>query len=559
MNHGAAPMGLEETVWYRWQLHAERHPEREAIIHLEAGEVPYRWRWTALIAAARDVAERLIAEGIGPGEVCGIIIRHHRYFYPIYMGVCAMGALPAVLAYPNSRLHPEKFREGLEGMSRKSGLDWVLTDRQLEAVIAPLVTRPGSTIRGLRFPLDWESAAAMPASGRVGRHFTRTCLLQHSSGTTGLQKAVILSHPAILEHVRAYAEAIRLTDRDRVVSWLPLYHDMGLIAAFYLPLTCGIPLVQLNPFEWIGAPVLLLEAIAAERGTLAWLPNFAYNFMVNRVHEENLDGLRLDSLRLLINCSEMVRAESHERFLDRFGRCGLKPEALAACYAMAENTFAATQTPPGRAARIISVDRHAAARGSIEFQERPEMARRCVSSGVPIDGCELRIIDESGVEIIIRSRSLFGGYRNDPARTGAVLRHGWYHTGDIGFLHENEYYIIGRKNDLIIVAGKNLSPEDIEDIVSLMPGVVPGRAAAFGVEDPALGTDLVCVVAETGFQLEAELRQLRLEIKRAVMQIDVTLSRVYLVPPRWLIKSSAGKISRKANRERVLTEYPAGE
>jgi acyl-CoA synthetase (AMP-forming)/AMP-acid ligase II len=557
----------KERVSDCWHSIAERAPHREAVVHYIAGEEPYRWTWGEILRVSSLYARALKDHGIRRGDICAIIIRHHKDFYPIYMGISALGALPAVLAYPNSRLHPDKFRQGLEGMVRRSGLDYILTEKDLGPVVNPMVSGTGSTIRGVLYPLEWslEGEAAESFPSIKGGGGDAPCLLQHSSGTTGLQKAVILTHRAVLEHVRQYGRAIDIREDDKVVSWLPLYHDMGLIAAFYLPLTLGIPLVQLDPFEWVSAPVILLEAISREKGTLAWLPNFAYNLMADRIREEDIDGIRLDSLRLLVNCSEPVRAESHEKFLRRYASFGFRKEALAACYAMAETTFAATQTPLGQTAKHIIVAREDLSAGIARIARPGEIERDCVSSGIPISGCELKVLDddentlpENRVgEIVIRSVSLFNGYHNNPEKTKEVLKDGWYFSGDYGFLHAGEYYIIGRKKDIIILAGKNIYPEDIEDVVGQVEAVLPGRVVAFGIEDDSTGTERICVVAESQVQGEAERKKLRMEIVLAGMGIDVTISDVYLAPPRWLIKSSAGKPARKANMERAMTELKA--
>lgn len=552
-----------ERLWERWRHWAAVKGDEEAIVHWTAGQEPHRWTWSALVNAATAYAEALAAAGVKAGEVCALIVRHNPLFYPAYLGVSALGAIPSVLAYPNPRLHHDKFAHGVAGMSRRSGLDWILTERSLEEAIRPLLHGSGS-VRGLLFPLEWEA--------ELGRHPGRErqvpqgvdpaspCLLQHSSGTTGLQKAVMLSHRAVLEHAECYADAIHLRPADKVVSWLPLYHDMGMIAAFQMPLAFGVPLVQLDPFEWVSAPILLLEAIAKERATLTWLPNFSYNLLVDRVSEEELDGVRLDCVRMFINCSEPVRAESHERFLARFASVGVKPEALSACYAMAETTFAATQTAPGRQAKVLEVDRDALSRGLVVPASEGAPVRRCVSSGRPIERCELRILGQEGAEladghigeIAIRSRTMFDGYRNCPEETAGVLKEGWYHSGDYGFLMDGECYVIGRKKDVIIVAGKNVYPEDVEDAVAGVPGITPGRVVAFGVDDEVSGTEQIWVVAESHLTDPQARRELRLAVRRAGSTADLTVSRVYLPPPRWLIKSSAGKPSRKANRERIV-------
>jgi len=557
------------TLWNQWLRHAESRPADTAVVHLVAGEEPCVWTWSALTHTAWTIAHRLRQAGVEPGQVCAVLLRHHRNFYPLYMGIEALGAVPAVLAYPNQRLHPDKFRHGLEGMAAHSGLDWLLTERELEPLVGPLAAAPKSQIRSVLFPLEWPQCAApqpgdapKPAADDAGGVFRQPCLLQHSSGTTGLQKAVMLSHHAVLEHVARYGRALDLRPDDCVISWLPLYHDMGLIATFHLPLAFGIPSVFLDPFEWVIDPVMLWDAVTRHRGTLVWLPNFAYHVLADRVHEEDMAGLSLESLRLLVNCSEPVRCESHDKLHARFARYGLKREALAASYAMAETTFAVTQSRPGVETRKLEAARDDLGRGRFRLAAPGEASRWCLSSGRLIEGCDARIVDpfgddvEDGVvgEIRVRSVSLFDGYRNNPEKTAEVLKNGWYHSGDLGFRWEDEFYVIGRAKDLIIVAGKNLYPEDIEDAVNGVPGVLPGRVIAFGVENPDIGTEQIHVIAETECRDAAETKALQRAVVAAGMQIDVTIAQVHLVPPRWLIKSSAGKPSRSANRQRIMTE-----
>lgn len=556
-----------QTIWESWRQHAERVPGGEAIVHWRALGTPVRWTWRKLTEAASSFSSGLRDAGVRSGDVCGLILRHNPNFYPLYLGVSSLGAIPSVLAYPNRRLHPDKFRAGLEGMARTSGLDWILTEKELAPTLDPVLRLPGSTIRGLLLPLERSEDISRATDIAAGvANAGDPCLLQHSSGTTGLQKAVVLSHRAVLEHAQRYGRVLQLSQNDRVVSWLPLYHDMGLIAAFYLPLIHGVPLVQLDPFEWVSAPTLLLDAISNERATLCWLPNFAYNLMADRARDEDLKGVNLESLRMLVNCSEPVRAESHERFARRFEPYGLNRDALTACYAMAEATFAVAQTEPGRQARTLRVSRDSIGAARAELVNDEASGRDCVSSGHPIPGCEVRVVNESGErlpersigEIEIRSVSLFDGYRNQPEKTAAVLRDGWYLTGDLGFLDVGEIFVVGRKKDIIVVAGKNLYPEDIEDALGQVAGLLPGRIVAFSIDDDRSGTEQVCVVAETPAEDDAEKKKVRRAAVEAAMSIDVTLSRVYLAPPRWLIKSSSGKPSRHANRDRALAELEFG-
>lgn len=555
------------TLWKRWSLNAKKYPNRDAIIHWKAGEEPIRWTFHSLLEAAKKFSVHIKKHGIEKGNVCAIVMRHNPNFYPLYLGISRTTALPAVLAYPNPRLHPDKFRQGIEGMSQRSGLDYILTERELEPIIRPLIEKPGSTIKAIYFPLEWdtESEIDIHLDNEIEELANKVdpsepFLLQHSSGTTGLQKPVVLSHRAVLNHVKYYGKAIGLKEYDKVVSWLPLYHDMGLIGAYHIPLAFGIPSVQIDPFQWVLAPVIQLEAITQEKCTLLWLPNFAYNIYAEKVDEEELEGIDLSTVRRVINASEPVRHDSHEKFANRFKKYGFNPLALTAMYGMAETTLAVTQTEEGKPIPELAADRNLLSNGEFKFADESAVKRICVSSGKLIEGCSIRIVDENRNdlpdgkvgEIAVHSVSMFDGYRNYPEKTAEVLENGWYYTGDYGFKYKDDYYIIGRKKDIIIVAGKNIYPEDIEDAINNVEGVIPGRVIAFGEEDEKMGTEQVAVVAETKFETEDEKKNLRFAILKAGMAIDINIHKVYLVPPRWLIKSSAGKPSRKANKERLV-------
>lgn len=558
---------MNEIIWNKWLYNSNMRPNNEAIIFWKDGKTFYRWTFKDLITKAEFYSNYFYELGIKRGEVCAIILRHHPEFYPIYMGIAGIGALPAVLAYPNPRLHPDKFRQGIIGMSARSGLDYIITDRELDEKIRPLIDGKQTTIKDIIFPFEFDLKNCPDNSKNIEeiRNSIKPedpFLLQHSSGTTGLQKPVVLSNKAVLDHIKYYGKSIELSKEDKVVSWLPLYHDMGLIAAFHLPLAFGIPSVQIDPFEWVLAPNILIEAIAKEGGTITWLPNFAYNVLADKVRDEWIYDFSLELLRMVINCSEPIRHYSHEKFLNKYSKYGLSKKSLSTCYAMAETTFAVTQNPPGKDITTIIVDRDRLAKGEIQLTNEESTARICVSSGKVIDGCRVKIVDDKRNEIpsfkvgeiAIQSISMFDGYRNYPEKTAEVLQDGWYYSGDYGFIFENELFVIGRKKDIIIVAGKNIYPEDIEDLVSKIENVIPGRVIAFGEEDYELGTEVISVIAETNLEDENDKKALISKIKSEGITIDVSIKNVYLVPPRWLIKSSAGKPSRSANKQRILEE-----
>ncbi|MGD0711981.1 MAG: AMP-binding protein [Bacteroidales bacterium] len=553
---------MNEIIWQRWERNSANNPNADAVIHWIPGKEPFRWSFSDLLKTAKLFSVMLKKSGIKRNDVCALIIQHNPYFYPLYMGVSALGAIPAVLAYPNPRLHPEKFSQGIEGMSQRSGLDWIITESSLVPILKPLIERKGSTIKGIHLPLEQSLNAIDIKEYNPPKTIMDSdpFLLQHSSGTTGLQKPVILSQRAILDHAASYGEALKVNAEDKVVSWLPLYHDMGLIASFLLPLIWGIPSIQINPFDWIIAPELMLMAISKEKASLAWMPNFAFNLMANKIHDEDIEGISLSSMRMLINSSEPIRKNSNTLFADKFRKFGFNPNAISTLYGMAETTMAVTQTVAGEKPGEVKADRMELSHGRLVHTDEEKSARVCVSSGKLIRGCEIKIVDDNRQElsqgrvgeIAIRSVSLFDGYRNYPEKTAAVMQEGWYFSGDFGFEFRGEYYIIGRKKDIIISAGKNIFPEDVEDLLAFIKGLIPGRIVAFGEDDEEAGTELVSVIAETGITDEKEMDKLKIEILKAGMSADIAISNVYLVPQRWLIKSSAGKPGRNINKERIL-------
>jgi acyl-CoA synthetase (AMP-forming)/AMP-acid ligase II len=392
-------------------------------------------------------------------------------------------------------------------------------------------------------------------------------LLQHSSGTTALKKGVALSHRAVLNQAQAYAQAIELGPTDLIASWLPLYHDMGLMACFLIPLVLGAPVAQMDPFLWAREPWRLFEMIRRHRATLVWLPNFAYQHLVRAIDPEQVHDL--SSVRAFIDCSEPCKPSTMTAFLDAFARWGVRAEALKACYAMAENCFAVTQTPPSRPPLYLSADAERLSKdGRLAPATAGAPAIELMSTGRPIAGVGVRIVDDKrrdlpeGVvgEIAVAGDSLFSGYFKLPQETAASLGEGWYYTGDLGMLSEGELYVTGRKKDLIIVRGRNFYAHDIEHLVAGVEGLKPGRAVAFGVYRDESGTEEAVVVAEAADYAELEdkaLRRRSVEVKQRIKAaLDLDLYSVKLVAPGWLVKTTSGKISRSENKQKYLAPQP---
>ncbi|RMF49663.1 MAG: fatty acyl-AMP ligase [Chloroflexota bacterium] len=548
-----------QSLLERAAQHYRERPDERAVIFVPAGNAPHKpITYRAFFENAARYAETLRGLGVGRQDLAILVMDHSEALLYAFWGALMLGAMPSIFPFLSDKLDPGLYFERVRQLIGLSGAKVVIASAQYVAALAALNSG---------VPIVNE-AALQPSEGAP--HFNPEvrgediAFLQHSSGTTGLQKGVALSHGAVLNQIANYSAAIRLRTDDCIVSWLPLYHDMGLIAAFVLPLVQGIPLVLISPHHWVRDPKVMLHAISQYRGTLCWLPNFAYNFLAQRVRDNALEGVSLASMRAFINCSEPMRAESHRQFAARYAPYGVKPEMLATCYAMAENTFAVTQGGIDTLPKIDLISREALsaqhiARKAVEGERTIEM----LSCGKPIPNCEVQIVDEARQplperhigEVAVRSDSMLSGYYRRPDLTAQALFNGWYLTGDYGYIADGELYITGRKKDLIIVGGKNIYPQDLEAIADEVPGVKAGRTVAFGVEDERLGTEAIVMVCE----VETDDADERFEIARQVrmrvaQQTEVTLSDVYIVDAKWLLKTSSGKIARGANREKYLRE-----
>jgi fatty-acyl-CoA synthase len=345
---------------------------------------------------------------------------------------------------------------------------------------------------------------------------------------------------------------------------------MGLIACFMLPMVCHVPVVMQSPLDWVIHPETMLQIIDEYKCTLSWLPNFAFQFVPRRTRQRSVPPCDLSSVRALINCSEPVRHSSMQEFHDAFAPMGLRAGALQSSYAMAENVFAVTQSDITRQSgpRRIWVDgqRYRSGHCIVRVEEKTPGAASFTSSGSPLPNHEVRILSDSGAvlpngqvgEILVKSDCLFTSYYNRPELTAQALVDGWYHSGDLGFYLEGELYVVGRKKDLLIVGGESLYPQDIEEIVASHPSIHDGRAIAMGLYNPDLGTEDIVVVAEVeSEELLAQSADIEQEIRRqVVVGLGIAVRSIFLKPPKWIVKSTAGKAARSTTREKLLLEHP---
>ena len=542
-----------------------RTPDRIAITLQFSGREDIPVTYDRLLRTAGAFARTLEREGIQPGEVVVLILQHSEELLYAFWGSILHGAVPSIMPFLTEKLSPERYRSDLAALISVTRPAAIVTYPEFEADVRAAL-REGDSVRAVILTNQIEPEAELDF--RALRGFERgpedIVLLQHSSGTTGLQKGVALTHQAIFNQLDAYADSLDLSDEDVIVSWLPLYHDMGLIAGFILPILSGLHLVLMSPFDWVRAPYRLMQSISKYRGTLVWLPNFAYNFCAQKIRDRYMDGVDLSSLRAVINCSEPVRWESHRAFFEHFQKYGLKWNALQTSYAMAENVFGVTQSRVGGEPLVVEIDREAfmAERVAKEpIDGRPSM--KMMSSGIPLKNVKIRILDQNGLdlpdcvigEVALQSNCMLTVYYNRPDITQTAFRDGWYLTGDYGFTKDGELFVSGRKKDMIIVGGKNVYPQDLETLSYEVPGVHAGRSVAFGIFDDEQGTEEAVIIAEVDSEDAAEQQKIADAIRAYVTKNSaIALRHVKVVGPKWILKTSSGKTARSANKEKFLKE-----
>ena len=547
------------------EWHAERTPDR-VHIHLredDGRETPltYGWLWTQ----SRAVATGLAARGLGHRDTVAIMLRTEPAFFSSFFGTLMAGCVPVPLYPPFRADRIEEYAERQVGILRNADTRLMITFADVERVAALLVGRAPS----LATVLTADTLAANDAGPPVGATRIRLkthdpALIQYTSGSTGSPKGVLLSHANLLANIRSIQRALDIGAEDVGVSWLPLYHDMGLIGAWLGTLYFGTPLAVMSPLAFLARPIRWLRALHAHRGTLSPAPNFAYDLCVHRIDDDELDGLDLSSVRVLLNGSETVSPETLERFIERFTPFGLKPEALLPVYGLAECSVGLATPPAGRQPRIDRVDRDTFQETgrAAEAAEGDPAAARFVSCGRALPDHEMRVVDESGAavgerregHVQFRGPSATSGYYRNPEATRELVRaDGWLETGDLGYVRDGELFLTGRHKDLIIKAGRNLHPHEAEDVVGDVPGIRKGCVAAFGVSDPGSGTERFVIVAETRATSDDERAEIQASVFESVsVALGIPPDTVVLGAPGSVLKTSSGKIRRRATHAAYL-------
>ena len=541
------------------EWHARACPQR---IHLtlltedDAGPHEQRLSYGDLYERARRAASSLVARGLEPGQSVAIMLPTCREFFIAFFGALLAGGVPVPIYPPARRSQLEEHLRRQSGILGNSLAAWLVTIPEARAA-ARLLRATTPSLRHVVSAAELD-APAQALRRTAGAH--DIAFLQYTSGSTGSPKGVILTHANVLANIRAMGRAIAVEPSDVFVSWLPLYHDMGLIGAWLGTLYYAIPLVVMPPTDFLARPESWLRAIQRYRGTISAGPNFAYEICAARLDPERLSGLDLSSWRIAFNGSEPVSPDTVTRFAERFAPYGFDPSAHMPVYGLAETAVGLAFPPLHRGPLIDRVDRRELGEGgrAVPAPADDRDALRLVACGQPIPGHEVRVVDPSGRElperqegrVEFRGPSATSGYFRNPEATRALFRGDWLDTGDLGYIAAGELYLTGRAKDVIIRGGQHIHPAEAEAAIGAIPGVRKGCVTVFGVADPASGTEKVVVLAETRESDPAKKERLRRTITEAVAALlGAAPDDVVLAPPHTVLKTSSGKLRRSACRE----------
>ena len=548
----------------------------------EQGEHAHTLTFGELANAAQKCAEELARRGVPADGRVALMLPTSRQFFVCYAGILLAGAVPVPIYPPFRADRIEEYAERQTAILNNAGVCLLLTFRRAEAVAKLLQPR----VKTLLAVVDAEklldaaekepppAPGALPAflSGSRVRKGSDIALLQYTSGSTGDPKGVTLTHANLLANMRAIAEAVEMGPQDVGVSWLPLYHDMGLIGAWLTLLLHGVPLVVMSPLAFLTRPERWLQAVSKYKGTIAAAPNFAYELCVRKISDKAMEGVDLSSWRAALNGAEPVNPETLDRFTNRFAKFGFRREAMLPVYGLAEASLGVTFPPLYRGPKVDRVERDAFTMQGRAVAAKPEdeTAIAFVSSGVALPRHEVLVADKDGKAVPERTEGYLwfrgasatsGYYRNDEATAklfagGPVITEGelpWVNSGDRAYQADSEIYITGRVKDIIIKSGRNLYPHEVEELASRVDGIRKGCVVAFGLKGEKTGTEKLVIVAES----REENREKRAAVVAAINEevsrgLGLPPDRVELIPPGSIPKTSSGKLRREETKQLYL-------
>ncbi len=533
-----------------------------AHLWLQSGDqAPTVLSYRELLARATLAAHHLIEQGLRRGDRVIIMLPTGEPWLLAFFGTLLAGGVAVPVGPTFSFGGLERYALTIRHIAVDAGARLFVGTQAVEPYLP--VLREGNT--SLKEFIRPELFQGRPrASYPLGRSSpTDLAVLQYTSGTTGLPKGVALSHRSVLANAHMIGERVGMSPKDVGVSWLPLFHDMGLVGALMTSLYWHYPLLLMPPESFLMHPRRWLQAITRLGATLTVAPNFAYQMVIDRIGERHLRDLKLDSLRCAFNGSEAVLPSTLRALGERLGEKGFDLGAILPVYGMAENTLAATFPDRGESWQSLRLDREQLElAGRAATPKNGDSEVEIVSVGTPLSGVSIEIRNPAGEplpsdsvgEVVIQSPSMMDGYWQKSEQTDRVLSEGWLRTGDLGFVHDERLYLIGRAKELIIKRGRNYYPDDLERIAIEAGGSNVLQAAAFSCPNERAGTEDIILMLEVRALAEADRDRIEKEINGALIAaLGISADVVLLVAPRSISRTTSGKIQRVALRARYLS------
>ncbi|MBW2485018.1 MAG: AMP-binding protein [Deltaproteobacteria bacterium] len=549
-----------ETLVEVLEWHAKKHPDRPHIRFYSDQEEDEVITYLELWNEAERVASGLQHYGLAPGESVLIMLPTGRQYFFTFFGVLMAGGIP-VPVYPPGRLKQIEEHLLRHCAIANNSLARIMVTMEEAKQFARLMHTHVINLRNILTSVELNKAGteALPsfrkpvlAKGHIG-------FLQYTSGSTGMPKGVVLTHANLLANIRAMATLINVSADDVFVSWLPLYHDMGLIGAWLGSLHFACQLIIMSPLAFIAKPQRWLWAIHKYGGTLSAAPNFAYELCLRRLEDNDIIGLDLSSWRIAFNGAEAVNPVTISRFIERFAGYGFKPEAMLPVYGLAESSVGLAFPQPGSGVKIDRIQRETfmASGEAIPVNASEASGLEFVCCGEPLPGHQIRVVDAADRELPERMEgnlqftgpSSTSGYFKNPEKTKELFHGEWLDSGDKAYLAAGSVYITGRAKDIIIRAGRNIYPVELEEAIGNLDGIRSGNVAVFGAASTESGTERLIVLAETRKKNEQALEKIRGAINTIVTDlVGDPPDEVVLAPPNTVLKTSSGKIRRNASK-----------
>ncbi|PJI90101.1 fatty acyl-AMP ligase [Sphingomonas koreensis] len=531
--------------------------QRGLNFHDARGTLTRAYPFREMRADALTQARRLIAAGVKPEDRIALIAETGPDFAALFFGVVYAGAWPVPLPLPTSFGGSQHYIDQLAVQLESCDPTMLFYPAELSAMAGEAARLKG--VEGI----DWESFTERdaPETELPQAKTDDIAYLQYSSGSTRFPHGVAITHHALLNNLSAHSHGMKLQDSDRCVSWLPWYHDMGLVGCFLSVVANQVSTDYLKTEDFARRPLAWLDLITRNQGTtLSYSPTFGYDICARRMSSQTKASERFDLSRWRVagNGADMIRPDVMQAFVDAFADAGFKASAFLPSYGLAEATLAVSIMPPGEGI-VVELVEETQLSGGAHGADRPQRFRAIVNCGKPVKDMDVEIREEDGTplperaigKVWCRGPSVMVGYFRDQASTDACMHDGWLDTGDMGYMSDGYIYIVGRAKDMIIVNGRNHWPQDIEWAVEQLPGFKQGDIAAFAITTPG-GEETPAVLVQCRTSDEAERIKLREEIRERVRTVTGMNCVIELIPPRTLPRTSSGKLSRAKARNLYL-------